>query len=353
MNILLIFLSWSAVHIAFSQNIISILDNGVDPLGAQQTTNPSPQQPAKDKELENIKQSEQIKMYIYQRVKLNYDENQKIELHQGMNKKTFTTIQPMLFKIDLSTNSVLIKNTKECLEEEGCFKVNEGKKDFKIYQGNQLDYYQAKTFIGVNRIRPGELNVDSYTDLGHFLELNVLIYSADRFNDNVIGLSPSSSLWSYWSSIYHFPQNKINISILTSQDHNFLLFDSKIEEEKEILFQVKKNSNNYLFKGHMNYMDKTLNIKNQEVNVCVANEAGMTLRFEKSFFNQIKETLCKDPSSCGKCSDIQPEPKLFLELIMEDYRKKNGSFTRKYFLSSLYTCTDDKLQWNINQIETR
>ena len=36
---------------------------------------------------------------------------------------------------------------------------------------------------------------------------------------------------------YRFPTGAINVTILRSQDHNFVMFDSKIDYDKEMLLQ--------------------------------------------------------------------------------------------------------------------
>ena len=68
-----------------------------------------------------------------------------------------------------------------------------------IYNLQNYTYFDAKVFLGVNRIRPGELDTSLIESLSNYNDLNVRFYDYnDNIKDNILGIAPNSDIWKYW-----------------------------------------------------------------------------------------------------------------------------------------------------------
>lgn len=80
----------------------------------------------------------------------------------------------------------------------------------------------------------------------------VHLYSnTEEFEDNILGLGPNSPVWNYWKNLYHFPNNHINITVCYNEENEYMMFDSYIDMDNEILFKVDKDKSLYSFDGFM------------------------------------------------------------------------------------------------------
>ena len=241
-------------------------------------------------------------------------------------------------------------NTRGCHLEDSCSKQNENDRKKAIYQGLSYSYFDAKSFLGVKRIRPGELDIASVTEVQNFLDLPVQFYdNSEQMTFNVLGLAPNSKVWGYWESVYHFPLKRINLQIIFKQDKPFMIFDSALNPDEEVLFRVKKEAETYKFAGRINFKDDKDTITNQDINVCIANQLEQTFRITESLFNSIKATLCKNTVECGKVADLNQEPKFSLQLQMNDYKRADAVFNTTFFINSLYKIVDDRIVWKIDK----
>lgn len=103
---------------------------------------------------------------------------------------------------------------------------------------------ESKVFLGVNRIRPGEISEDKKESLNNFFNLPVRFYDYNgNIKDNILGMAPNSPIWNYWKNLYHYPGKHINMTICYNENNEYVLFDSYINMEEEILFRVEKKSN--------------------------------------------------------------------------------------------------------------
>ena len=84
----------------------------------------------------------------------------------GFDKETFTSVKTINLVCDLSFPEVLINlNKQECDHKDSC--IIEGTKSVVSgkYKDIEYKYFDAKIFLGVNRVRPGEhyfKNEDEY-----------------------------------------------------------------------------------------------------------------------------------------------------------------------------------------------
>lgn len=304
-----------------------------------------------DRGLDEVKTPKINKQYIYQRIKLEFNHENTVQLNYGLNNETFTSQIPLDFKIDLQWPDVMINamNSRGCLEGDSCAKdINHENKNSN-YQTIAYSYFTAKGYLGFNRIRPGELDILSTKEIDNYLQLPLQFYSSDQLTANVLGLSPKSNLWKYWESMYHFPSKRINLSIIFKQDQPLMVFDSAIDTEKEILYKVAKNKDSYQFAAVMNFESAGLTASDTIINVCIANQADQTFRIEQKYFHLIKESLCKKPSECAKVSDLKDTPKFSLQVAMKDYQRADAVFTSTFFVSSLYKIKGDDIIWKIDQ----
>lgn len=304
-----------------------------------------------DRGLDEVQPKKETKMYIYQRARLDITQNNLVQLNYGLNNETFTSQTPMNFKIDLQWPDVLINmNSKGCLEEDSCKPINQNDKENKNYQGIPFTYFNANGFLGINRIRPGELDVNSISEVQNFLKLPIQFYdNSNQMTQNILGLAPNSKVWEFWQSIYHFPSKRINISMIFKQDHPFLIFDSNINEDTEILFKVKKNLKNYLFEAKIDFQDEFKNYTDKPTFVCIANQLDQTMRLNEELFDSIKKSLCKNPGDCGKVSDLKENPIFSIKLKMQDHKRAEDYFTSIFFVNSLYKIKGEEIVWKIAQ----
>jgi hypothetical protein len=306
------------------------------------------------------------RFYLYQRVKMLFDKEGRLTLHFGIHNETFTS-QPIQFVPDLAENSVIMNiNQNGCLEENSCYSVDQNSRESADYQQVNYDYFVGQSFLGVNRVRPGELIVNSVQEIKDFYKLPIRFTDkSEAVKNNIIGLAPNSPVWSYWSNVYHFPSKFINITFNFNRENEYVMFDSAIHHDKEVLFKVKKNENFFRFRGFMNLRKSAESEQliqkfeegnrsdekyGEEANICVANQRDLTMRVTRSLFDKIKELLCKNPGDCGKVSDLIQDPEFVLSLTVENYKTETVPFKSVFFASSLYRVEGNDIIWKIDAL---
>jgi hypothetical protein len=320
-----------------------------------------------DKEAEKKEtEKKDHRFYLYQRVKMPMTKEGKITMHFGLNNETFVS-QPVQFIPDLAGEHVIMNiNQNGCLEENSCFSVDQNNRLSAIYQEVSYDYFVGDSFLGVNRVRPGELVIDSIKDVPDFYQLPIhFTDKSEAIKHNIVGFAPNSPVWSYWSRVYHFPSKYINVSFSFNNENEYVMLDAAIHHEKEVLFKVKKNEQFYRFNGFMNLKkgkEATQLIKKfrennrsdekfgEEASICVANQRDLTMRMTRALFDQIKELLCINPGNCGKVSDLKPEADFTLSLTVENYKDKSVPFMTMFFPSSLYHIDGEDIVWKIDAL---
>lgn len=290
------------------------------------------------------------KMHLYQRVKLNFNQNSRIALHYGLHNDTLTTASLLDFRLDLSSKNVLINlNQQKCDEEEGCKKLEDGKKETATYNETQYTYFNAQGFLGANRIRPGEIEATS-SEISHFTKLPMRFYNEDKLEENILGLAPNAELWNYWRGLYHFPATHINFTVCYNKNNEYVLYDSFIDMNNEILFKVKKSESQYRFPGVINYLDNEVAAPNEAIKVCIDNKQNITMRLSDNLYNNIKKALCKSPEDCGKPSGLKENPNVNLELKLEDHARRGNYFAINFKNSALYKTVGDSIIWKIDKL---
>jgi len=252
-------------------------------------------------------------------------------------------------------------NTRGCGEEDGCVKPPNADHNTENYQGLAYSYFTAQGFLGFNRVRPGELDVTSLTEIRNFFSLPIQFYeNTEQMTANVLGLAPNADIWAYWASLYHFPGKRINLSFIFTQDQPFIIFDSAIDPEKEILFQVKRSSPSYQFpaKYELDTGSQTVDTgasadsqggANKDISVCISNQVDQTFRITEQLFRRIKEAICNQPNDCGRASDLKKDPTFSLTISMKDYKRSDANFTSTFFVSSLYKLDGEEIVWKIDK----
>ena len=300
----------------------------------------------------NLDPEDRYKLYLYQRVKLDFNQDSITQLYFGLNKDTFTAFEQSSFKVDLGSDKILINmNNNRCDEQMNCFKTS-GEKDLEdTYQGQEYTYSDAKGFLGVNRIRPGEINMNSNDEISNFYDLPMRFFNNnDEMPDNILGLSPNSPIWMYWRNIYHFPNRFINMTVCYYDKFEYLLFDSNIDMNKEVMFKVDSDSEVYRFKGQLNYNKANNEKNNEEVNVCISNDSNLTMRVSDQIYTDLKKILCKDINKCSEIDDLNPQQNLDLRLKFADFFKNHFYFTSKFNLSSLYIIKGTQIIWKFDKL---
>jgi hypothetical protein len=303
-------------------------------------------------------EKKKLKMFLYQRRKFEMNQELLIDLNFGFDLDKKVSGQVLSFHPDLAYDKVLVQMAKaECLEENQCTKPEDGKREEGDYNAKSYSYFNGLSFLGVQRIRPGELSRDDEHNLDHFFTLPMRFYDdAQEFNQNILGLGPNSDVWSYWSSIYNFPSGFINLTLCYYKHHEYILFDSKIDFDNEIILKVPKNSNMYMFKGSMDFDDKELNLKDgdfkfQELNLCLGNEPGLTMKVVPSIMDLIKKSLCETPDRCSMASDLKKDSDMELSLKFTDFQKEKSFFKAKFFKNSFVEKAGEDLNWKVELIK--
>ena len=111
------------------------------------------------------------KQYLYERVKLDFNQNSTIFLNYGLNNSTFTSDSLLDFNIDLGYSEILINlNSKGCRLMDNCHKeIENSNRNIDFYKGNEISNFDAFIFLGINRVRPGTLFSEENEELKHFL----------------------------------------------------------------------------------------------------------------------------------------------------------------------------------------
>ena len=362
--------------LSFSLNTKALIDQGLDNL--EQPGHPSlispdgpvvlsdPTRKLVTEEPKKEVEKKDYRFYLYQRVKMPMTKEGKIFMHFGLNNETFVS-QPVQFIPDLAGENVIMNiNQNGCLEENSCFSIDQNNRLSAIYQEVSYDYFVGESFLGVNRVRPGELLIESIKDVPEFYQLPIhFTDKSEAVKNNIVGFAPNSPVWTYWSRVYHFPSKYINVSFSFNNENEYVMFDAAIHHDKEVLFKVKKNEKFYRFNGFMNLkkgQEATQLIKKfrennrsdekfgEEASICVANQRDLTMRMTRSLFDQIKELLCVNPGNCGKVKDLKPDADFTLSLTVENYKDKSVPFMTMFFPSSLYRIEGEDIVWKIDAL---
>ncbi len=200
-------------------------------------------------QLQNLQsQKDHYKLHLYQRVKMQFNQNSTIFLYYGLNNERLISYSQLDFVLDLSFNNILINlNNQKCTKEDNCYQTD-GKRQKDEYKSHKYQYFNAKGYLGVNKIRPGDINVESNEDIENFYQLPIRFYdNLNDFSSNVLGLGPKSPIWNFWRDTYHFPGKHINFTICYNKENEYVMFDSFIDANEDILFKVNKNQDFYKF----------------------------------------------------------------------------------------------------------
>jgi len=133
-----------------------------------------------------------------------------------------------------------------------------------------------------------------------------------------------------------------------NENNEYVLFDSYIDMSQEILFKVPKSSDKFLFDGVLNYNDREKVVLNQDVNICISNTQGLTLKLSKDLFDNIKSALCRDTSKCDKTGDLKNNPEIDFEIKMKDHIRSDNYFKTKFFTKSFYYTLGSDIGWKID-----
>lgn len=297
------------------------------------------------------------KLYLYQRVKMDFNDNTTISLHYGLDKSMFTSVTTIPFHVDVGYNHILINmNSHQCAEEENCRKLDEGKRDIRSYNDTNYGFFNATSFLGVNRIRPGEITVEKNDEIANFYSLPLRFYdNVEGLSVNVLGLGPGSPIWDYWRRIYHFPGRHVNITMCYNTDNEYVLFDSFIDREHEIMFKTEEikgediQNHAYSFKAEWS-LQTTEGRIGKEITVCVSNKDNLTMKLNSDIMDALKRELCKNTADCSKASDLKPNPRIDFLLTMKDAANPDKTFGTTFLLSSLYELVDDKIRWKVENL---
>ena len=302
-------------------------------------------------------ENKKLKMFLYQRRKFEMDENLMIDLNFGfdLDKKISGNVLP--FHADLGFDKVLVNlNSGDCDEKMQCTKADKGTRNTGVYDSRDYSYYDGLSFLGVQRIRPGELSRDEDHNLDHFFTLPMRFYdNTEDLSQNILGLGPNSDIWKYWADIYNFPNGNINLTLCYYKHHEYILFDSKIDFDNEIILKVPKKSNVYSFQGNLQFNDKVIgkSLKNDQiVNLCLGNEEGLTMKVTPSIMELLKTSLCKNVDDCSEEEDLKDSDMEF-SLKFEDYQKENSFFAARFFKNSFVEVHKGELHWKVELINER
>jgi len=302
-------------------------------------------------------ENQKLKMFLYQRRKFEMDENLMIDLNFGfdLDKKVSGKVLP--FHADLGFDKVLINlNNGDCDEKMQCSKVDKGTRNTGAYDSKDYSYYDGLSFLGVQRIRPGELSKDEDHNLDHFFTLPMRFYdNTEDLSQNILGLGPNSDVWKYWADIYNFPSGNINLTLCYYKHHEYILFDSKIDFDNEIILKVPKKSDVYMFQGNLQFNDKVIGkeLKNDQiVNLCLGNEEGLTMKVTPSIMELLKTSLCKNVDNCSEEDDLKDSDMEF-SLKFEDFQKENSFFAARFFKNSFVEVHKGELHWKVELINER
>ena len=147
--------------------------------------------------------------------------------------------------------------------------------------------------------------------------------------------------WNYWAKVYNFPNEAINLTLCYYKDHEYILFDSKIDFEKEIILKVPKKSDMYKFQGELDFRapGSEKQLHNTDVTLCIDNKENLTMRVTPLLMKLIKEILCKDPSQCTRETDLKNpdlEFNMDFKLRFYDYNKENSQSVANFFAAKFY-----------------
>lgn len=297
-----------------------------------------------------------LKMFLYQRRKFEMDDDLLINLNFGFDLNDKISGEALPFHPDLAFDKVLINlNSADCTEDLQCSKSEKGKRSSGIYDSKDYTYYDGLSFLGVQRIRPGELSRDEEHNLDHFFTLPMRFFdNTEDLGQNVLGLGPNSDVWNYWANIYNFPGESINLTLCYYKHHEYILFDSKIDFDNEIILKVPKASDVYAFEGKLEFKDKNIPkpLTEQRVKLCIGNEKGLTMKVTQSIMDLLKNSLCNNVNNCSEEDDLK-DTNMELSLKFEDFQKENSFFAARFFKNSFVEVHKGQLHWKIELISEK
>jgi hypothetical protein len=179
--------------------------------------------------------------------------------------------------------------------------------------------------------------------------------NTEDLSQNILGLGPNSDVWKYWADIYNFPSGNINLTLCYYKHHEYILFDSKIDFDNEIILKVPKKSDVYMFQGNLQFNDKVIGkeLKNDQiVNLCLGNEEGLTMKVTPSIMELLKTSLCKNVDNCSEEDDLKDSDMEF-SLKFEDFQKENSFFAARFFKNSFVEVHKGELHWKVELINER
>ena len=305
-------------------------------------------------------ESKKLKMFLYQRRKFDMSEELLIDLNFGFDLEKKISGDVLSFLPDLGFDKVLINlNNADCVEDMQCSKPNEGKRNTGIYDSKEYFYYDGLSFLGVQRIRPGELSRDEEHNLDHFFTMPMRFYdNTEDLGQNVLGLGPNSEVWKYWASIYNFPTGFINLTLCYYKHHDYILFDSKIDFDNEIIMKVPKDNDVYIFQAMFgfknNVKDKSKKsdvnaLTDQKVNVCIGSEKGLVMKVTPSIMDLIKNSMCRKADECAETDDLTDSD---IEFLIKFVDFQNEDSYLDVFLYNKAFVEDHKgeLHWKVELI---
>ena len=304
-------------------------------------------------------ENKKLKMFLYQRRKFEMDENLMINLNFGFDLEKKISGDTLPFRADLGFDKVLVNlNSGDCDEKMQCTKADKGTRNTGVYDSRDYSYYDGLSFLGVQRIRPGELSRDEDHNLDHFFTLPMRFYdNTEDLSQNILGLGPNSDIWKYWADIYNFPNGNINLTLCYYKHHEYILFDSKIDFDNEIILKVPKKSDVYMFQGNLQFNDKALgkSLKNDQiVNLCLGNEEGLTMKVTPSIMEMLKTSLCQNPQDdCSEEEHLKKDINMEFVLKFEDFQKENSFFAARFFKNSFVEEHKGELHWKVELINER
>lgn len=250
----------------------------------------------------------------------------------SLNPSLYQTSTLITFTADFSYDRVILPSDFECLAQNHCSVVSEAKTG--VFRKNTFYYVEVKLFIGIIELRNKEVTEEQASLASTFVAWH--LRPDQDFDEAILGISPKSPIFEYWTSIYNF-QNGLTFELFNHYYFNYMVFTNlKIDTEGVEIF-VDDSKSQFEFSVDIHLPQPMMNSA-----FCISNELDVLFELEHSLFVSVMQNLCYDYFNCSVEKDLKPLPNR--EVLEFEYFNYKNEKNRKisFTANELYSITSDK-----------
>lgn len=125
--------------------------------------------------------------------------------------------------IDFTSDKVFLNSSIPCSFYNKCELDTSFVEGPELYQGKTYYYKTGRAFLGTRTLLSDYYFIEDENEQYKLKNIRYLMKNSE-FNENVLGLSPQSLVWDFWSRIYNFDNKTVTFTYKNVKNEGQIIF---------------------------------------------------------------------------------------------------------------------------------